>query len=281
MEQLTGQVALITGCGRLQGVGRAVALALADAGVDIAACDISVGGTRNRDEGVDADQAAGWQGLTSTVAELRERGVRAEAVVGDVGQSGDVDRMVAETLDHFSRIDILVNNAAAPHGLDRTWTWEVPEDAFDTVMRVNLKGVFLMSSAVTRHLLERGEGGRIINIASNAGRVGMAKRAAYCASKFAVRGLTQSMALELAPHAITVNAVCPGFVETARNAATTARAAAGGESDPMIAAGTSSIPAGRKGQPQDIANTVRFLAGPGADYITGQTLSVDGGLIPS
>jgi 3-oxoacyl-[acyl-carrier protein] reductase len=176
----------------------------------------------------------------------------------------------------LGKVDILVNNAAAPHGADRDWIWNVPESAFDDVLRTNTKGVYLMSAAFIRHYLERkGEVGRIVNIASVAGLRGTAQRGAYTASKFAVIGLTQSTALEVAPRGITVNAICPGATATARVAASFARAAAGGRGSegalPPLP------PVQRVGQPADIARAVLFLAEPAAGQITGQAICVDGG----
>ena len=137
-------------------------------------------------------------------------------------------------------------------------------------MRINTTGVFLMSRAVVRHLLDRGAPGRIISISSGAGRRGYARRAAYSASKFAVHGLTESMALELAPHRITVNAVAPGTVATDRQVSRESRAGEGAVPPPA--------PVGRLGTPDDIARAVVFLADAAASYITGQILSVDGGI---
>ena len=131
-----------------------------------------------------------------------------------------------------------------------------------------------MSGAVIRHLLHRSAPGRIVNIASVAGKVGYPERAVYCASKFAVVGLTQAMAQELAPRGITVNAVCPGAVATDRNAATRHRAASTGDAAGVNA---SSSPVGRIGAPDDIARAVLYLVDPAASYVTGQSLIVDGG----
>ena len=157
-------------------------------------------------------------GRVSTVwlTKYRASGSRALAQVGDVGNKDDAERMVADAIANFGKVDILVNNAAAPHGPDRDWTWKVSEEAWNEVFRVNTKGTFLMSTAVVRHLLERQAPGRIINIASTAGRHGLPQRAAYSASKFAIIGLTQAMAGELAANGITVNAICAGAMDTAR-----------------------------------------------------------------
>lgn len=265
---LTGQAALVTGCGRMQGIGRATALALAGAGADVVISDLVASGVHNIAEADDSERAAGWQGLDSLKAEIEALGRRAAVVTGDVSQFDDAERMVAAAIAAMGRLDILVNNAGAPHGADRGWSWEVPEDAFDKVMRINAKGVFLMSTAMVRHLVARAAPGRIVNIASGAGKRGYPKRAAYCASKFAVIGLTQSMAEELGERGITVNAVCPGPIATARQASRQGQAV-----------GAIRTPVQRLGTPQDVARAVLFLVEPTADYLTGQALNVDGGLL--
>ncbi|HEX3842088.1 MAG TPA: SDR family oxidoreductase [Acidimicrobiales bacterium] len=275
MGTLSGQVALVTGCGRYAGLGRGIARKLAANGADVAVTDLVPGGTRNVHEDGEQDAAASWLGLPSLVEELEGMGVRSTGLVGDVGEKADAERMVAETIGTLGQVDILVNNAAAPHGADRNWTWNVPEEAFDLVMRVNTKGVFLLSSAVVRHLLDRKAPGRIINIASGSGRRGYPQRGAYSASKFAVVGLTQVMAQELAASGITVNAVCPGAMDTPRQSHTKpAPADAPGADSPIP-----TVPVGRLGQPEDIARAVEFLADPAASYITGECLNVNGGVL--
>ena len=224
---LDGQVALVTGCGRAKGIGRGVALALARAGADVAVTDVAPTGAPSGGEGPAGGTSS--EGLDRLVAEIADSGRRAMGVLGDVSVKHDVDRLVQAVVEHFGRIDILVNNAAAPFGAERVWTWEVPEEEFDRVMGVNAKGVFLMSSAVIRHMLARGGPGRIINIVSGAGKKGMPRRAMYSASKHAVVGLTQSMAMELAPRGVTVNAVCPGATDTTRRQAAVEAKAASGE----------------------------------------------------
>jgi NAD(P)-dependent dehydrogenase (short-subunit alcohol dehydrogenase family) len=163
-----------------------------------------------------------------------------------VGDADDAEAVVAATVRELGRADVLFNNAGAPHGADPAPSYLVPEQAYDDVMRINAKGVFLMSGAVIRQMLGREARGRIVNIASVAGKAGYPERAAYCASKFAIIGLTRAMTQELAPHGITVNAVCPGAIATDRNAATQNRAATTGGA----AAGS---PVGRIGGPGDIA----------------------------
>ena len=276
MGILDGKIALVTGCARMNGLGRSIARALAGAGADVAVTDIAAGGAKNVLEKSNAEAEAGWQGLASVVKEVESLGRRSLALLGDVSDEADVARMLREAIAAFGRIDILVNNAGAPHGADRNWSWEVPAAAFDTVMRINTRGTFLMSTAVTRHMLSRkdaGRGGRIINMSSSSGQQGLPRRAAYCASKFAIIGLTQTMALELASHGITVNAVCPGPIATARSESTRARSEAGQDEGLML----STTPVGRIGQPMDVARAVVWLAEPAADFVTGQSIAVNGG----
>ena len=262
---LQGKVGLVTGCSRPSGIGSAIALGLARAGADVAV----TARDRPRPDGDLLDTLAG---------EISEFGRAGLAVRGDVGVKADADRMVAEVVATLGHLDVLVNNAAAPHGADRGPSWEVPEEAFDEVIRVNTKGVFLMSGAVVRHLLERGAPGRIVNIGSGVARRGMADRAAYSASKAAVMSLTQSMATELGPHGITVNTVNPGHIHTGRSAPGI------WEQLQDASRGTGlglRVPLDRMGEPSDVARVVAFLAGPASDYVTGQAINVDGGLMMS
>jgi NAD(P)-dependent dehydrogenase (short-subunit alcohol dehydrogenase family) len=267
---LAGLVALVTGCSRKDGIGRAVCQALAYSGAHVVASDVSSTGTPNASEPTDEDRRLGWYGLDSLVPELTRSGVSAVAAIGDVADEASAQTLIDAALDNFGRLDILVNNAAAPQRDDRGWSWEIPVSAFDEQMRVNARGTFLMSTLASRAMIAAGIGGRIINISSRAGVFGAPRRAAYSASKFAVIGLTQAMSAELAPKHITVNAVCPGPVDTARNWAQR-------PSNPHTIAGPALPPVGRMGLPGDVARVVTFLASPEADYITGQAISVNGG----
>lgn len=268
---LAGQVAIVTGCGNRDGMGRAIALALSEAGAAVAVTDVS-----RSSPAADSD----WRGIDSLAAEIEAAGRRALPVVCDVTSETQVDAMVATVADELGRVDVLVNNAAAPHGADRDWSWNVGRDAFDKVLAVNCTGTFLCSTAVVRHLLDRGAPGRVINIGSSAGRQGMPQRAAYSASKFAVIGLTQSLAQELATSGITVNAVCPGPTSTPRQRSTASRLESGDE-QPNERFKVTTTPVGRLGAPADVSRMVVFLADPAADFITGQSFNVDGGFVMS
>ena len=277
MNEFAGKSVLVTGCGRVRGIGRALAVAFARAGADVAATDIAVGGTRNENEEGLEEIRQGWKGLESLAAEVQGLGRRALTLVGDVSRAADAERFVAEALARFGRIDVLVNNAAAPHGADRRLVWEVPEEAWDLVLDVNLKGTFLMSRAVIPHMLSR-RSGRIINMASVSGKRGTPRRGAYTASKFGVIGLTQVLAQELAAHGITVNAICPGSVDTSRRESTSRRERALAEGDPGAPV-LGLPPTGRVARPDDIARLALFFASEQSDHITGQAWSVDGGAV--
>ena len=277
MSEFAGRVVLVTGCARARGIGRAIAVAFARAGADVVVSDVAAGGTRNdNDEGL-LETRLGWKGLDSLAGEIQSLGRRVLTLVGDVSHAADAERFVAEALAQFGRIDVLVNNAAAPHGADRRLLWEVPEEAWDLVIDVNLKGAFLMSRAVIPHMLKR-RSGRIISMASVSGKRGTARRGAYSASKFGIIGLTQVMAQELGAHGITANAICPGSVETSRRESTSRRERALAERDPNAPV-LSLPPTGRVARPDDIARLALFFASEASDHITGQAWIVDGGTV--
>ena len=277
MSEFAGKIVLVTGCARARGIGRAIAVAFAHAGADLVVTDVAAGGTRNENEEGLEEKRLGWTGLDSLAAEIKGLGRNALTLVGDVSRAADAQRFVADALAQFGRIDVLVNNAAAPHGADRRLLWEMPEEAWDMVIDVNLKGTFLMSRAVIPHMLERNSG-RIINMASVSGKRGTARRGAYTASKFGIIGLTQVMAQELGAHSITANAICPGSVDTSRRESTSKRERALVERDPNAPV-LSLPPSGRVARPDDIARLALFFASEASDHITGQAWNVDGGSV--
>jgi len=278
MYDLNGKVAIVTGAGGRHGIGRAIALRLAQEGADVVVTDIQRGPEAIRAE----DRQAGWQGLPSVVGEIEALGRQGLGLYSDVSDSGQVTDMVNRTLDRFGRIDILVNNAGSQPGPDRVLVVDLEEAAFDEVMRVNVKGTYLCSKAIARHMIERGGDGKIIIISSGAGKRGRARFAAYCSSKFALIGFTQSLAQELGSHNINVNAICPGLVDTERTDYIAAALAPEGESAEehramMIRERSTTIPMGRVAVGDDIARTAVFLASSEADYMTGLSISVSGG----
>ena len=196
MYDLSGKVALVTGAGGRNGIGRAIALRLAQEGAAVVVTDIQRSTDRMRAE----DRAAGWRGLPSVVEEIENLGRRSLGRFSDVSDSAQVAYMVQQTLDDFGHIDILVNNAGSQPGRDRVPVIELEEDAFDEVMRGNVRGTYLCSNAGAIHMIGRGGGGKIIIISSGAGKQGIARYAAYCSSKFALIGFTQALAQEMGRH---------------------------------------------------------------------------------
>jgi NAD(P)-dependent dehydrogenase (short-subunit alcohol dehydrogenase family) len=243
--RLEGKHALITGAG--SGIGRAIAIAMASEGAAVALVD--------RVE----------EGIEETAGQIRDAGGHAAWYQGDVSIAADVEAFMRRQADGFPALDILVNNA----GMGRLGTvTELDEDAWDTVMGVNVRSVFLCSRAAIPRM--PATGGRIINIASVAGLVASAGRAAYCASKGAVVMLTRAMALDCAPLKITVNAICPGVVETGMTSASLA--------DPSIRQEKlDKTPLGWLAKPGDIAPAAVYLASSEAAFVTGSCLVVDGG----
>ena len=278
MYDLNGKVAIVTGAGGRHGIGRAIALRLAQEGADVVVTDIQ----RSTDAMRPEDRQAGWRGLDSVVGEIEALGRQALGLFSDVSDPAQVSVMVAQTVERFGHIDILVNNAGSQPGRDRVLLVDLEEDAFDEVMRVNVKGTYLCSRAVATHMVGRGGGGKIIIISSGAGKRGRARFAAYCSSKFALIGFTQSIAQELAEHRINVNAICPGLVDTERTDFIAAALAPEGQSAEehralMIRERSQTVPLGRVAQGDDIARTAAFLASGESDYLTGLSISVAGG----
>jgi NAD(P)-dependent dehydrogenase (short-subunit alcohol dehydrogenase family) len=225
---------------------------------------------------------SGWGGLEAVAKEVRDAGQRALTVSLDVRSAVQIAEAMDRALKEFGRLDILVNNAAAPAGADRVPVTQLSEDAWDIVLDVNLKGAFLCAKAAANVMLSQKTRGRIINIGSDNSKVGEPRLAAYCASKFGLVGFTQALAMELAAAGITVNTVCPGPVDTERVDHFGRRE--DGAYDAMRRAAritqlSAATPLGRLATPKDVADLTAFLASDEAEYITGQAINLVGGLI--
>ena len=278
MYDLTGKVAIVTGAGGRHGIGRSIATRLASEGADVVVTDIvqSLEGIRPE------DALEGWVGLPSVVKEIESMGRKSLGIYSDVSVQGDVNELVKEVVEKFGKIDILVNNAGSRPGKDRVLVVDLEEEALDLVMRVNVKGTYLWSQAVVKQMIAQKSGGKIVVISSGAGKKGIAKYAAYCASKFALIGFTQSLAKDVGEYGINVNAICPGLVDTERVDFIAAALANSAESGAeyraeMIQERSTVVPLGRVAQGEDIANTAAFLCSDQSDYLTGLSISVSGG----
>ncbi len=276
MTEPQTRVALITGCGKENGIGAAIAQRLAGDGFIVVASDVAAAGVDNDNAIGRAD--TGWRGLDTLVARIEAAGGKALSLTGDVSTEDGAAHLVARTVGEYGRLDVLVNNAGAPHGQDRGQIEDVPLSAWEAVMGINVRGVFLMTRAAVPHMKAQGYG-RIVSMSSVAGLVALPERAAYCASKAAVIGMTRSLAHDLAPHGITVNCICPGSIRTDRAISSTLRAG-WSDVDAGLAERARVIPAGRHGRPEEIAATVAHLVSEEAGYIIGQAIPVDGGGLP-
>jgi NAD(P)-dependent dehydrogenase (short-subunit alcohol dehydrogenase family) len=252
--RLSDKVAIVTGASR--GLGRAISLALAEEGADLVLAD--------KDPTIE------------TARLVSEIGRKALSVKLDIRNAADVDNMVSRTVKEYGKINVLVNNAGvfiAANVVDMT------EQEWDLVLDVNAKGCFLCCRAVAREMIRHNIPGKIVNISSNAGLVGYDGYSAYCVSKFGIIGLTQSLAKELAPHNIHVNAICPGDIETdmlvdeIRKVAKTKSAS----EEEVKKEKMQSIPIGRFAKPREVAQLVVFLASEESNYVTGAFVKITGG----
>lgn len=247
--RLAGKIAVVTGSS--QGIGRAIAARFAQEGADVV---INYNRTLS--------------GAQEALQEVKAAGRRGLIVQADLANVADIKKLIATTLEHFGRLDILVNNAGiethAPF-------WEVTEEDYDKVLNVNLKGVFFATQTMVRHLMETKRPGKIINISSVHEELPFPNFTAYCASKGGLKMLTRNLAVELGALGITINNIAPGAIETPINTKLL--------NDPQkLGALLAQIPLARLGQPQDVAGLAVFLASSDADYVTGSTYFVDGGL---
>ena len=241
------RTAMVTGASR--GIGKAIALRLAGEGYNLVV---------NYVNGKDAAEAV--------AKEAEEIGAKTLVVQADISKAIDVERLFSETISEFGRLDVLVNNA----GITRdNLLIKMSEKEFEDVLETNLKGAFLCTKAAAKPMMKQ-RIGRIINITSVVGIVGNAGQSNYAAAKAGLIGFTKSIAKELAKRNITVNAIAPGFIETEMTAVIPEKVR-----DALL----TGIPAGRPGKPEDVANAVAFLAAESTNYITGQVLNIDGGMV--
>lgn len=249
---LTGKVAIVTGGAK--GIGKAIVDALCECGAQVAVID-----------------------LASAPEDQPENLLYFQA---DITQSDLVRKYIDKTVQHFGRLDILVNNAGVS---SMDYVVDIKEADWERVMDVNAKSVYLWSQAAAQYLIEQGQGGKIINIASQAGKNGYRLMGSYVASKHAVLGFTKVMGIELAKHQINVNAVCPGIVETdmKRRERVIGGELRGLDAQAIEMEDISQVPLGRTAKPEDVANVVIFLASRFSDYMTGQGINVTGGMTMS
>ena len=272
---LAGKVALVTGAGRYRGIGRAIALRLAQDGADV----VVTARPRAPESFPEHERDMGWLGAESLAEEIRAMGRKALALDCDVTAREQVIDTVQAIRNEFGRLDIIVNNAGLPSNAGASPILDTEEDVWYETMDVNVNGVFLVTKYAGRFMRECDNGGAIVMIASLAGRVGLQDYGAYCASKFGVIGFTQQLALELAATGIRVNCASPGSHDTDMMDGTIARATdkyqlADGAFKQQL---KEFIPMGRQGDVSELASVVSFLCSQDASYVTGQTINVDGG----
>ncbi|MEM8984580.1 MAG: SDR family NAD(P)-dependent oxidoreductase [Pseudomonadota bacterium] len=270
MTALAGKVAICTGSGRAQGLGAAILQRLASEGCRVVISDIG-----HRDG--DGANLASSDDMQAVAAELDAAGHEAIAIPCDVSDESAVRNLIAATVEHFGRLDIMVNNAAI--GFVMQPLADLTTDAWRRVIDVNLTGAFLGTREAAAQMQRQGDGGRIINIASQAAKSGFRHMAPYVSSKHGLIGLTRSSAIDLAGSGITVNAVCPNHVTTGLGKAQNEYFAAlrGQTVDEYRAGIKQRIPLGRVGLPGDTAAVTAFLASDDAAYITGEAINVSGG----
>jgi NAD(P)-dependent dehydrogenase (short-subunit alcohol dehydrogenase family) len=274
MSGLNGKVALCTGSGRPGGLGEAILARLARDGCRVVVTDLGAAAP-----GLDPANLASTADAAQVAGGLRAGGAEVLTLALDVRDEAQVESAVSRTVEAFGRLDILVNNAGIGFLMEPLVA--ITREHWQTVQDVNLLGAFLCTKHAARQMILQRQGGRIVNVASQAAKSGHAHMAAYTASKHGLVGLTRSAALELGPHGITVNAVCPNHVTTGLGSAQNeyfARLRGYASVEDYLADMRRRIPLGRTGLPGDTAEAVAFLCSDAAAYVTGEALNVSGGI---
>lgn len=272
-SELRGKVAIVTGSARPKGLGKAMVRRLAQEGCKVVVSDL--GAARGKE--MPADAIGSSTEIEAMVAQIRAEGGEAIGVACDVLEEAQVQALVATTVRHFGRLDIMVNNAGIGYLMKPTI--EMTQADWDAVLGVNLRGAFFGIKHAALQMIAQKQGGRIINIGSQASKSGFPFAAAYVASKHGMVGLTRSAAIELGPQGITVNTICPNHVTTGLGAWQNQffSAATGRTQEKYLADMRARIPMGRPGLQEDIAKACAFLASDQASYITGEAMNVSGG----
>ncbi len=267
MAELDGKVAIVTGAGRLRSIGRGAAVALARRGCAI----VAVGTGRDPATFPTDEREIGWRDVESVADEVRAMGPGALPLVADVSRRDQVEGLVEATIAEFGRVDILINNAAAPRGDDRVPLVQLTEEQLRLVLEVKVLGSFFCAQAVSRALVEQGEGGSIVNVSSIASKRPQANASAYAAANAALNALTASLALELGSHNVNVNSVCPGLVETSRWDSELGSK----RWDDQV---RRRIPLGRATDGDETGEFIAFLCTKAGSYVNGQAINFDGGV---
>jgi len=264
---IEGKVAIVTGAGRMRSIGREIAKAFGAAGASV----VITGTGRSPDRYPADEQAAGWRDIDSVAEEIEAAGGKALPLVSDVSDDDAVQALLERTVAEFGRVDFVVNNAAAARGADRVPVVDMPIEQWDLVIRVNVRGTFLMSKRFGQHLIDQGEGGAIVNISSIAGKALPPNATAYGSSKAAIQALSAGMAQEVGVYNIRVNTICPGVIDNNRLDDIP-------RDSPAWEATVGRIPLRRPSGGEDIPNMALFLCSDQGSWISGQAFNVDGGM---
>ena len=265
-RELSGRVAIITGATRKRGLGRAIALRLARAGANVV---VTGSGLKDAKDLPGDERESNWQGEADIAREIEALGVRSLALQVDVTSSAAVQKMVADTVARFGRIDVLVNNATFARGNDRVPLQQLEDETWRRIVDINLNGTMLCCKYVSRQMLAQGAGGSIVSISTGAALKAQATFSAYAASKAGVHALNAVLAAELGAHGITANVIAPGILDTAR----VDMLREGDRWEKRLA----TVPMGRAGTVEEVAELVRYLCGPHARWISGDVFLMTGG----